>query len=727
MNFDVLFLIYVTDFFLAYRVGFSCPAQIFRMAAINAQQDVQADEHTATDTVVGSEMQNIVTERVLAEWQDKETGELCTLGSMLSVNKQATNFEFQFGIDQSSHAFIRFPFIISIKAAGRPSRRDTLFVLPVHAFNFNDPVRFETLTASQVGTGPILAAIQEASLSASDKILRVEFNLNEPGYMLIAKTMNPAKVIKPSTSTSHDLLLGLQSLSKATRFAVYMKPSDYARQGLKIVCERLCAGALKQYPLDLSNMYTRGAELIDWSKFELDSTRACGKHQKDNDYAAPPDDFLPPYEPPQNSSSVSSNGSSSGSNKISAPATPPLVPRTPSVQFSPKPATTPDSQLSFLRSPQGVPALLEKSPSTSIILETPDNDNDWFSASVMRARLYNGVAATPTQADTESNQSGGSVYAGSVYADENGAYAAAHQSLAPSMPSTQECWGQSQSQSQHLEPGSPALEPTQHYQSQSQGLEPLSLAFELARQLQSQPEQFWPQSPPLEPTQEAQSQYQRDFDLEPPRKRRRLSSVYSGLTAASPLQQQPQLQHQHQPITSASPAPSPAHIADPLPQSTLLLISLAQYLSETLLTHHPTAYASPRLRPLLFALGQSARLGDVEVYESVRARCSAVWFYYGDEAGDGCGCMDVDDDDGVGDKEGGAAEQRFVDDLEALVRWANGVDRLADAMAREELEKLGRAAREVVGSGGAELCEKEYRCQKGMCVAVVLVTFGRVA
>ncbi|KAF2143136.1 uncharacterized protein K452DRAFT_167019 [Aplosporella prunicola CBS 121167] len=233
-----------------------------------------------------NQLKDIVYERVLAEWED--VGATCTLGSVSAVNKQDTMLLLKIGLDASSgEAFARFSLHFTVKSVRKSSRlQELLFVIPLNSLS---SLQQKTLPASQIETPAIASAVKEAGLSEADMLIRLDFDLSDVGYVLMPVTS--LTKIKPSTSVSSDLLRGLQSLSGSRSFAVYVRPTSFARHGLKTVCDRLSAGTLVQHRVDLGKIYDRKeATVINWNIFDLNGGRARGSEKGDTreDNAPPP-------------------------------------------------------------------------------------------------------------------------------------------------------------------------------------------------------------------------------------------------------------------------------------------------------------------------------------------------------------------------------------------------------------------------------------------------------
>ncbi|KAL1619005.1 hypothetical protein SLS54_006855 [Diplodia seriata] len=209
-----------------------------------------------------------VNEQVLAEWVDSDSCETRTLGSLSTINKQDAGLSFRVGLDSSlEQAFMRFSMNVSVRVSGRPRRRQLLLVLPLHVLSYKtSPLEYDILRISDVGESA--PAVHDAGFSDSGFVLRARFDLQEPGYVLMPKSN--AKALRPSTSTAASHLAGIKSLSRALSFTLYIKPSDYAQQGMRMIYEYLRNDTLKQYPLHWDAMYgDHGAQPVEWEQCEL--------------------------------------------------------------------------------------------------------------------------------------------------------------------------------------------------------------------------------------------------------------------------------------------------------------------------------------------------------------------------------------------------------------------------------------------------------------------------
>ncbi|KAF4545814.1 uncharacterized protein LTHEOB_13051 [Lasiodiplodia theobromae] len=172
-----------------------------------------------------------VNERVLAAWSDRETGQQITLGSLSLLNKESS-FALECAHDDGcKHAMIRFSLAVKLRLAGHSRSKDvSLEILP----SSSPEIQVDTCKIQDVGA--VASAAHDAGLSDSGMIIRAHFTLERPGRLLMPELKTTAK---PSSRTARDLLQNITSLSKALSFFVYLRPSDYAREGLRLVSNTL--------------------------------------------------------------------------------------------------------------------------------------------------------------------------------------------------------------------------------------------------------------------------------------------------------------------------------------------------------------------------------------------------------------------------------------------------------------------------------------------------------
>ncbi|KAF9630105.1 hypothetical protein BFW01_g286 [Lasiodiplodia theobromae] len=305
-----------------------------------------------------------VNEQVLAEWVDADTCETRTLGSLSTINKQDAGLSFRVGLDASlEQAFMRFSMNVSVRVSGRPRRRQLLLVLPLHVLSYKtSALEYDILRTSDIGESA--AAVHDAGFSDSGFVLRAQFSLQEPGYVLMPKSN--AKALRPSTSTAASHLAAIKSLSQALSFTLYIKPSDYAQQGVRMIYEYLRNDTLKQYPLHWDALYgDHGAQAVDWAQCELGSgEKGKGKAPElGGGEAAEEDDIEPP---------------------------PPYVSEAPSpFAFPPSPALVPP----FLLSPTQCSGSSQGAPSPEVLVERSVTHYDSSSSAFSSPREVLSAAA----------------------------------------------------------------------------------------------------------------------------------------------------------------------------------------------------------------------------------------------------------------------------------------------------------------------------------------------
>jgi hypothetical protein len=218
----------------------------------------------------------ILSERVVAEWMD-EHGRACVLGSCLNVNKQKPEFLMTVLQDtDTQHFHIRFSLTVTVKPAGKPRGKDLKKILLIYS---PDDLHMNLFTQLEHACKPIMASelvntsvlrpsdLHEAGITDSDRILRVPFSLLDKGSIVVPDMFQTtSKPIQPTTTTSRELMRGLESLSNVLAFTLYIKPSSYADHGLKTL-RRL----LRETPrdVDVVKMYLdRGAMLMDYGTLD---------------------------------------------------------------------------------------------------------------------------------------------------------------------------------------------------------------------------------------------------------------------------------------------------------------------------------------------------------------------------------------------------------------------------------------------------------------------------
>lgn len=210
-----------------------------------------------------------VTETVLAEWTDAE-GCKCTLGSLTPYHKGDAGFLMKATVDQENRVWVRFSLSVNVKTAGKERSRELTLLIPPQSLSNHPPgVAYECLPISRIQTPAIYSAAGDTRLFESGRVIRADFTLSKPGHTLMPRSS--AKRIIPASTTTSDLLRGLRSLSKVCSFSVYIKPSDYARQGLKVIRDTVCNAPPPESPLILADMLYHRTAQVDWGLFGLDA------------------------------------------------------------------------------------------------------------------------------------------------------------------------------------------------------------------------------------------------------------------------------------------------------------------------------------------------------------------------------------------------------------------------------------------------------------------------
>jgi hypothetical protein len=232
------------------------------------------------------QLQTLLCERVFVKWVD-QSGTPFTLGSCLYDNKQNPKFVMTARCDVEGYVHVHFSLSVSVKLAGKDQRMEMLLVVPPDAdfASASTPLPISNLDDISFLDA---SALHEAGISESEHVILVRFELLEKGFVITKKKASPT--IRLSNSTPDKLIRSLESLSNMTEFSVYIRPNDYARQGLKDLCKRLGSTATATPKTNMKEMYVeQGAMLVEWSRFIY-------RHQQDKvppPYTERPTQLLP--------------------------------------------------------------------------------------------------------------------------------------------------------------------------------------------------------------------------------------------------------------------------------------------------------------------------------------------------------------------------------------------------------------------------------------------------
>ncbi|TGO91201.1 hypothetical protein BPOR_0035g00020 [Botrytis porri] len=203
------------------------------------------------------ELQPLLRDRVFVKWEDQSRRTLCTLGSRSNRNRRNLNFFIQAYYDIEGHVHIHFSLEVSIKK----QNIEMLLVIPPDA-DFADALEPHSISNMDDLSPLDIAAVHDAELSASLQVIYIQFDLSAKGFIVMKK---PTTTINPRDKTSAKLLRDLESLSNTTSFAVYIKPNDYARVGLKRLHDRLSNTPTDTRKTNMREMYIgQVPELVEW-------------------------------------------------------------------------------------------------------------------------------------------------------------------------------------------------------------------------------------------------------------------------------------------------------------------------------------------------------------------------------------------------------------------------------------------------------------------------------
>ncbi|KAK0610208.1 hypothetical protein DIS24_g12158 [Lasiodiplodia hormozganensis] len=695
-----------------------------------------------------------VNEQVLAEWVDADTCETRTLGFLSTRNKQDASLSFRVGLDASlEQAFMRFSMNVSVRVSGKPRQRQLLLVLPLHVLSYKtSALEYDIVRTSDIGESA--PAVHDAGFSDSGFVLRAQFSLQEPGYVLMPKSN--AKALRPSTLNAANNLAGIKSLSQALSFTLYIKPSDYAQQGIRMIYEYLRNDTLKQYPLHWDALYgDHGAQPVDWAQCELGGGGGGEKHKGKapelGGEAAAEEDIEPP--PPYVSEvrdyddeEEEEEGEEGEENAAAAPPRTPSPPpsflafhQAPSpFAFPPSPALIPP----FLLSPTQCSGSSQGAPSPEVLVERSvthydssssaySSPREVLSAAADQLSTHGGsdvftIPATPEclpeirvlleaqaaareremafRAAEREREREEQLLRAAAAAEEIGRKRRATSSPAASPPNASGKAGGRRPETKRVHAAA-ADDEYDDGDAQGGGVDFLATAASALLSLHNAPTPPPPLFPPTTTTSFLPSYAALQSKLFP-------QLLDPAADTALPPSLLLPLAPPPEPARAPPPPPTTNQIALPPPKPSSSSSSspstpnpLASTLS-TFLAHalalNPRLYSHPRLSRPLLAAGAAARNRDSAAFTRLRARIVAEVLW---------------DADGTGEKTTrGEEAEWYVADMEALVGWMLEVDAEADVRVWEELVGMGRAAR----GGDAE----GYRWRKGCVLGSVCVGFG---
>ncbi|KAB8296765.1 hypothetical protein EYC80_002182 [Monilinia laxa] len=195
--------------------------------------------------------------------------------------------------DMKGQIHIHFKLRVFVKLAGKKQQIEMLLVVPPDADFANASTSCSISSIDDLSHDA--SAIHEAGLSNAQHVFLIQFNLTTKGFVV---TKKKTTAIRPHTTTTNMLIRGLESLSNATIFSVYMRPSTYAKVNLEKLCThfRNTRTATDMHKTNLKEMYIQqGAILLEWSKFVYKKQ----EHPIPPTYAQPSPEAQSPLSPPR--------------------------------------------------------------------------------------------------------------------------------------------------------------------------------------------------------------------------------------------------------------------------------------------------------------------------------------------------------------------------------------------------------------------------------------------
>lgn len=170
----------------------------------------------------------IIHERVLAEWKTPGTDELRSLGS-LSLRNKGSSFTLTAVHDKpQTKVLVRLSVDIKLRISGQPHEKSFHIDIPSTS---GLVINSDTRRIQDMGLSA--AVTHDAGLSASGQVIQATFSLEKPVDLVIPQLKT---AIRLASRPAQGLLDLFTSLSSSLCFTLYIRPSNYAREGLKRVC-----------------------------------------------------------------------------------------------------------------------------------------------------------------------------------------------------------------------------------------------------------------------------------------------------------------------------------------------------------------------------------------------------------------------------------------------------------------------------------------------------------
>ncbi|KAM0141882.1 hypothetical protein ACHAP3_001875 [Botrytis cinerea] len=167
--------------------------------------------------------------------------------------------------DSKRHIHIQFSLKVAIKISGKRHHIYMLLAIPPHVdFEYASkdlPIQ-ELNGLSHLDA----SALHEAGISNLERVIVLKFDIRFTGF--VVQKEKESTTICPFNETSSKLIPAIRSLSLMKKFEVYVRPSDYARQHLKEIRERLYDTSAEISESDMRKIYSQqGIMLVNWTYF----------------------------------------------------------------------------------------------------------------------------------------------------------------------------------------------------------------------------------------------------------------------------------------------------------------------------------------------------------------------------------------------------------------------------------------------------------------------------
>ena len=209
-------------------------------------------------------LKTLLAERVYIKWVDEDS--CWTLGSCMPGNKKNVDIIMKVVCDSKRHVHIQFSLKVAIKISGKRHHMYMLLAVPPHGdFEYAS----EDLPIQELNDLSHLdaSALHEAGISNLERVIVLNFDIRFTGF--VVQKEKESTTICPFNETSSKLIRAIRSLSLMKKFKVYIRPSDYARQNLKEIRERLRDTSTEICESDMRKIYSQqGIMLVNWTHFK---------------------------------------------------------------------------------------------------------------------------------------------------------------------------------------------------------------------------------------------------------------------------------------------------------------------------------------------------------------------------------------------------------------------------------------------------------------------------